>query len=93
MSFPWSNTDSNSSHRNDELARILERVVEIGLRGGWAEFQDTPLPLPRIQLSPRLRGTAEASDLSDILESPSTKSNQPAEAAEASTPQTPSTES
>ncbi|KII89453.1 hypothetical protein PLICRDRAFT_109425 [Plicaturopsis crispa FD-325 SS-3] len=38
--------------RNDELARILERVVEIGLRGGWAEFQDTPLQLPRIQLAP-----------------------------------------
>jgi len=38
--------------RNDELARILERVVEIGLRGGWAEFQGTPLQLPRIQLVP-----------------------------------------
>jgi hypothetical protein len=38
--------------RNDELTRILERVVEIGLRGGWVEFQDTPLQLPRIQLSP-----------------------------------------
>ncbi|OSD02135.1 OPA3-domain-containing protein [Trametes coccinea BRFM310] len=36
--------------RHDELARILQRVVEIGLRGGWAEFQDTPLPLPRIEL-------------------------------------------
>jgi len=83
MSFPWSNTDSNSSHRNDELARILERVVEIGLRGGWAEFQDTPLPLPRIQLSPRLRGTAETSDLSDTLES-SCESNPPSEPAEAS---------
>ncbi|KAI0792619.1 optic atrophy 3 protein-domain-containing protein, partial [Abortiporus biennis] len=39
--------------RNDELTRILERVVEIGLRGGWAEFEDTPLTLPRIQLSPK----------------------------------------
>ncbi|KAJ3476498.1 hypothetical protein NLI96_g11116 [Meripilus lineatus] len=38
--------------RNDELTRILERVVEIGLRGGWAEFEDTPLPLPMIQLAP-----------------------------------------
>ncbi|KAH9930853.1 OPA3-domain-containing protein [Fomitopsis serialis] len=37
--------------RNDELARILERVVEIGLRGGWAEFEGTPLQLPRIQLA------------------------------------------
>ncbi|KAF8888265.1 optic atrophy 3 protein-domain-containing protein [Infundibulicybe gibba] len=40
------------AHVNDELARILERIVEIGLRGGWAEFQDTPLQLPRIQLAP-----------------------------------------
>jgi len=38
--------------RNDELARILERVVEIGLRGGWTEFESTPLQLPRIQLTP-----------------------------------------
>ncbi|KAH9842450.1 OPA3-domain-containing protein [Rhodofomes roseus] len=37
--------------RNEELARILERVVEIGLRGGWAEFESTPLQLPRIQLA------------------------------------------
>lgn len=38
------------SIRNDELTRILERVVEIGLRGGWAEFEGTPLQLPRIEL-------------------------------------------
>lgn len=38
--------------RNDELGRILERVVEIGLRGGWAEFEETPLMLPRIRLAP-----------------------------------------
>jgi len=41
--------------RNDELARILERVVEIGLRGGWTEFESTPLQLPRIQLTPQPR--------------------------------------
>jgi len=39
--------------RNDELARILERVVEIGLRGGWAEFEGTPIAFPLVQLSPR----------------------------------------
>ncbi|OCH86205.1 OPA3-domain-containing protein [Obba rivulosa] len=38
--------------RNDELTRILEHIVEIGLRGGWAEFENTPLALPRIQLAP-----------------------------------------
>ncbi|KAJ7198550.1 OPA3-domain-containing protein [Mycena pura] len=38
--------------RNDELARIMERIVEFGLRGGWAEFEGTPLQLPRIQLVP-----------------------------------------
>ncbi|KAI0081473.1 OPA3-domain-containing protein [Panus rudis PR-1116 ss-1] len=36
--------------RNDEITRILERVVEIGLRGGWAEFEGTPLTLPKISL-------------------------------------------
>ncbi|KAG0701082.1 optic atrophy 3 protein-domain-containing protein [Suillus ampliporus] len=38
--------------RNNELARIVERVVEIGLRGGWAEFEDTPLKIPRVDLVP-----------------------------------------
>ena len=44
---------SHRENRNDELQRILERVVEIGLRGGWAEFQDSPVQLPRVQLRPR----------------------------------------
>ena len=37
--------------RHQELTRIMDRVVEIGLRGGaWAELQnDTPLQAPRIQ--------------------------------------------
>ena len=41
----------NCYFRARELARILDRVVEIGLRGGWAELQDTPLQIPRIQLN------------------------------------------
>ncbi|KAI0648474.1 OPA3-domain-containing protein [Trametes meyenii] len=44
---------TEESMRHDELARILQRVVEIGLRGGWAEFEGTPLPLPRIDLTRR----------------------------------------
>ena len=36
--------------RTNEIARIVERVVEIGLRGGWAEFEDTPLKIPRVDL-------------------------------------------
>ncbi|PSR70886.1 hypothetical protein PHLCEN_2v13248 [Hermanssonia centrifuga] len=44
---------SEEKQRNDELTRILERIVEIGLRGGWAEFEGTPLALPRIQLTSR----------------------------------------
>ncbi|KAF9793328.1 optic atrophy 3 protein-domain-containing protein, partial [Thelephora terrestris] len=36
--------------RNDELERILEHVVEIGLRGTLAEFDGTPLAHPRTQL-------------------------------------------
>ncbi|EGN96346.1 hypothetical protein SERLA73DRAFT_58886 [Serpula lacrymans var. lacrymans S7.3] len=57
--------------RNDELARILERVVEIGLRGGWAEFQDTPLLLPRIQLAPRRPPTSLTEESSSDLQSSS----------------------
>ncbi|KAL0578333.1 hypothetical protein V5O48_003647 [Marasmius crinis-equi] len=37
--------------RNVELSRILQRMVEIGLRGGWAEFEQTPLQLPRVSLT------------------------------------------
>ena len=50
--------------RNDELSRILERVVEIGLRGGWAEFEGTPLALPQIQLT-RPHPTEDASQQTD----------------------------
>jgi hypothetical protein len=32
--------------RSEELSRILSRIVDIGLRGGWAEFEDTPVPIP-----------------------------------------------
>lgn len=41
---------SEERQRHQELARIMDRVVEIGLRGGaWAELQnDTPLQPPRI---------------------------------------------
>jgi optic atrophy 3 protein len=37
--------------RHQELAHIIDRVIDIGLRGGaWAELQDdTPLQSPRIQ--------------------------------------------
>lgn len=37
--------------RTNEIARIVERMVEIGLRGGWAEFEDTPLKIPRVELA------------------------------------------
>ena len=33
--------------RNDELSRVLLRVVEIGLRGGWAEFEENPIQFPQ----------------------------------------------
>lgn len=48
FSFFWMIT------RNEKLSRVLEQVVEIGLRGGWGEFQDTPLRIPRIKLPPHL---------------------------------------
>ncbi|KAG8922714.1 hypothetical protein FRC02_011672 [Tulasnella sp. 418] len=33
--------------RQEDMAQILDRIVYIGLRGGWAELQDTPLKIPR----------------------------------------------
>ncbi|KAF5343569.1 hypothetical protein D9758_012972 [Tetrapyrgos nigripes] len=59
--------------RSTELARILERVVEIGLRGGWSELEQTPLRLPRIDLSSSLSSPSSESDsesLSNDTDSP-----------------------
>ncbi|KNZ77902.1 OPA3-like protein, partial [Termitomyces sp. J132] len=47
----WEDEMQYEKQRNDELSRILQRIVEIGLRGGWAEFEETPLQIPRIQLN------------------------------------------
>ncbi|KAG6816498.1 hypothetical protein H0H87_005580 [Tephrocybe sp. NHM501043] len=51
LSTRWEDEMQYQKQKNDELSRILQRVVEIGLRGGWAEFEDTPLQIPRIQLA------------------------------------------
>ncbi|TDL18526.1 OPA3-domain-containing protein [Rickenella mellea] len=61
---------AEEKERSDELSRILERVVEIGLRGGWAEFEDTPLKIPRIELSrsPRQDSTSSPSEPSSSHE-------------------------
>lgn len=56
--------------KNEELTRILERVVEIGLRGGWVELEDTPLRIPRP--SPRAH-----SPPSDLPPSPPSSSSSP----------------
>ncbi|EDR10796.1 uncharacterized protein LACBIDRAFT_154085, partial [Laccaria bicolor S238N-H82] len=34
----WEEELLQEKQRNDELSRILERIVEIGLRGGWVEL-------------------------------------------------------
>ncbi|KAI0294653.1 optic atrophy 3 protein-domain-containing protein [Multifurca ochricompacta] len=47
----WEEASAEERERAQELARILDRVVEIGSRGGWAELQDTPLQFPRIHLN------------------------------------------
>ncbi|CAE6452105.1 unnamed protein product [Rhizoctonia solani] len=47
MSTGWEQKLEEESSRNNELSRILTRVVEIGLRGGWAEVVDqAPLKIP-----------------------------------------------
>jgi hypothetical protein len=57
--------------RNQELSRILERVVEIGLRGGWTEFESTPLPIPRIELGRKPKNDADSLTLDTSGSSPS----------------------
>ncbi|KAF7362412.1 OPA3-domain-containing protein [Mycena venus] len=46
-----------AEERNEELTRLTQRIVEFGLRGGWAEFEGTPLQLPRVQLVPPQHNT------------------------------------
>ena len=59
------------SFRHDELARILQRVVEIGLRGGWAEFEGTPLPLPHIDITHRPPPSPSSESSSGSQDTPS----------------------
>ena len=42
--------------------------MEIGLRGGWAEFQDAPLHIPRVQLAPHLRSSASSSESNSLVQ-------------------------
>lgn len=60
--------------RNDELQRIMERVVEIGLRGGWAEFEDTPLKIPKANLTPQ-SARLQSTGFSTVLEPTSSNVN------------------
>ncbi|KDN49808.1 hypothetical protein RSAG8_01873, partial [Rhizoctonia solani AG-8 WAC10335] len=47
MATGWEQKLEEESSRNSELSRILTRVVEIGLRGGWAEVVDqAPFKIP-----------------------------------------------
>ncbi|GLB35627.1 putative OPA3-domain-containing protein [Lyophyllum shimeji] len=49
----WEDELRHERQRNDELARILQRIVDIGLNhGGWADLGDTPLQNLRIQHTP-----------------------------------------
>ncbi|KLO19673.1 OPA3-domain-containing protein [Schizopora paradoxa] len=40
-------------HRNDELNRVLNRMVDVGLRSGWSEFEDTPIRIPKVEIRPQ----------------------------------------
>ncbi|KAI6017778.1 optic atrophy 3 protein-domain-containing protein [Pisolithus microcarpus] len=60
--------------RNDELQRIMERVVEIGLRGGWVEFEDTPLKIPKANLTPQ-SARLQSTGFSTVLEPTSSNVN------------------
>jgi optic atrophy 3 protein len=48
---------------------VLLRVVDIGLRGGWAEFEGHPIQLPHLQLDHFKPGkTGDLSSGNDQLE-------------------------
>ncbi|KAI0035001.1 OPA3-domain-containing protein [Vararia minispora EC-137] len=49
----WAQRFEEAGARQEELTRVLERVVEIGLRGGWIELQDTPLRVPKLEMPGR----------------------------------------
>ncbi|THH03649.1 hypothetical protein EW145_g6114 [Phellinidium pouzarii] len=51
--------------RNDELNRILNRVIDAGLRGGLVEFEDTPLRLPQVRIIPPLPRDEDNPEQSD----------------------------
>ncbi|EIW61012.1 OPA3-domain-containing protein [Trametes versicolor FP-101664 SS1] len=65
---------AEQSLRHDEIARILHRVVEIGLRGGWAEFEGTPLQLPRIELARKSPSSSDSPSTSTSSDTPSDSS-------------------
>jgi hypothetical protein len=56
-------------YRNIELTRILERIVDIGLRGGWAEFEENPIQLPVVPLLAAPDSPPDARDASSSLSS------------------------
>jgi len=41
---------STEQHRNDELNRVLNRIVDVGLRSGWSEFEETPIRIPKVEI-------------------------------------------
>ncbi|KAH9969236.1 OPA3-domain-containing protein [Russula compacta] len=63
----WEEAATEERQRYQELARILERVVEIGVRGGLAELRDdTPLRISRIQSNlPQSMSTSPSSSSSN----------------------------
>lgn len=62
---PRTSKPPTDSHlRNDELNNILNRLVNVGIRGGWAELNDTPLVVPQVRVVPPARRESSPSDSS-----------------------------
>ncbi|KAG6810707.1 hypothetical protein H0H92_010670 [Tricholoma furcatifolium] len=47
----WEDEMQYQKQKNEELSRILQRVIDIGLRGGWTELEEHSLQIPRIPLT------------------------------------------
>ncbi len=32
---------------------MLNRIVDVGLRSGWSEFEETPIRIPKVKVRPQ----------------------------------------
>ncbi|VDB84540.1 unnamed protein product [Peniophora sp. CBMAI 1063] len=73
----WEERARVAQDRQDELTGILERIVTIGMRGGWLQLPDTPLAAPRRSSPLALPPIPSGSDSDVPSTRPATSQNLP----------------